>query len=77
MNDFNDPFPGRRRSINAANAVNEVKEVQPEIKHEDAKEDAQENAPEEAVLKESKKGRGLCPKCGVKPNYYFHVLHCK
>jgi hypothetical protein len=21
--------------------------------------------------------RKLCPKCGVKPAYHFHVLHCK
>ena len=75
MNDSN-PFPGRRRTI----TVNAVNAVQPEIKHEDAKEDAQENAPEEAVLKEVKevkKGRGLCPKCKVKPNYYFHVKSCR
>jgi hypothetical protein len=28
-----------------------------------------------AEPKETK--RGLCPKCGVKPNYYMHVRWCK
>lgn len=23
-----------------------------------------------------KEGRAMCPKCGKKPNHYFHVKHC-
>jgi hypothetical protein len=26
---------------------------------------------------EVKEGRSMCPKCGVKPNHYFHVKTCR
>jgi hypothetical protein len=61
------PFPGRRRSIVQQRAAAAVEEP----KHEEVKEISQ---PEEAPVL---KGRGLCPKCEVKPNHFFHVKHCK
>ena len=29
-----------------------------------------------AEAKETVAGRAMCPKCGVKPNHYFHVKWC-
>ena len=31
---------------------------------------------EKVVENVAKIGRAMCPKCGVKPNYYLHVKHC-
>lgn len=33
---------------------------------------AQSTPPEEQTSE-----RKMCPKCGVKPAYHFHVLHCQ
>lgn len=30
----------------------------------------------EPKLEEAPSGRSMCPKCGVKPNYFFHVKTC-
>jgi hypothetical protein len=62
---------GRRRTIVAARtALERAVSVSEEKKNEEIKVPLQEEkAP---VL-----GRGLCPKCKVKPNHYFHVKNCK
>ena len=35
-------------------------------------------APTQPEAKPNPNGpRAMCPKCGVKPNYHLHVVHCK
>lgn len=64
---------GRRRTIVAARtALERAVSVSKEKKNEEAKVSIQEERQEAPVL-----GRGLCPKCRVKPNHYFHVKNCK
>jgi hypothetical protein len=33
--------------------------------------------PEKISTEPKMKGRGMCPVCGVKPNYYMHVKNCR
>lgn len=56
---------GRRRTIVAARTALEQEKKNAEIKIPEERQEA-------PVL-----GRGLCPKCKVKPNHFFHVKWCK
>lgn len=35
-----------------------------------------EAAPQAPAVLDAQKVRAMCPKCGKKPNYYFHVKNC-
>ena len=49
-----------------------VKEVQDE-----AQTQGQQTAPPAGPVLDGKGVRAMCPKCGKKPNYYFHVKNCQ
>jgi hypothetical protein len=34
-------------------------------------------SPEQKQITNPNGPRRMCPKCGVKPNYHLHVLHCR